>query len=395
MNLLLKIKSIVKALRRERFFFIAPLTLGVIFIASFGAFYFEHAKDTSSIRSLWDGVWWAFETICTVGYGDKVPLSDGGKIVGIFLMISGIGLLSMLTATVASVLVEQKMKEGRGLESIKEKGHIIICGWNNHTEEVIQGLLSEKKNADMTIVLINELSIDEIDVLRTKYGMNNLRLLRGDFVHEEVLLRAHIEKASFAVIMADFSGSHPRERSDDRTILAALTIKSLAPKIKAIAELLDGENKSHLRRANVDEIIVRGEHAGSLLACAIKSPGLSKVFSGLLHAAEGSGALRRVEIPKGFVGRTFEELSVYCKTRHRAILIGFLKETKGVRVEDVLSDDASAIDIFIREKLKESKKDLFKKEDTLKVVINPDKDYIIRADDYAVLIAPAGFNGLA
>ena len=395
MKLVSKIGGIARALRRERFFLIAPLTLGVILIASFGALYFEHGKDASSIRSLWDGIWWAFVTICTVGYGDKVPLSDGGKIIGIFLMISGIGLLSMLTATVASVLVEQKMKEGRGLESIKEKGHILICGWNDHTEGVLQGLLSEKRNREIPIVLINEMSIDDVDVLRTKYGKQSLRFLRGDFVHEDVLLRANISKASFAVIMADFSGSHPRERSDDRTILAALTIKSLAPKVKAIAELLDGENKPHLRRANVDEIIVRGEHAGALIASAINSPGLSKIFSGLLNLAEGSGALRREEIPKPFVGRTFEELSVYCRSRHRAILIGFLKETQGVRVEDVLSDDASAIDIFIREKLRESKKELFKKEDTLKVVINPENDYVIKADDRAVLLAPAGFSGLS
>lgn len=395
MKLFLKVAGIARALRRERFFLIAPLTLGVILIASFGAFYFEHGEDASSIRSIWDGVWWAFVTICTVGYGDKVPLSDGGKVIGIILMISGIGLLSMLTATVASVLVEQKMKEGRGLESVKEKGHVLICGWNNHTEEVIRGLLSEKRKADIPIVLINELPVDEIDGLRSKYGKHNLRFLRGDFVHEDVLVRANVGRASFAVIMADFSGSHPRERSDDRTILAALTIKSLAPKIKAIAELLDGENKPHLRRANVDEIIVRGEHAGSLLASAINSPGLSKVFSGLLGPSEGGGLLRREEIPKHFIGRTFEELSTHCRTRHRSILIGFLKETKGVRVEDVLSDDASAIDIFIREKLKESKKNLFRKEDTLKVMINPESDYIIKADDHAVLLVPAGFSGLS
>lgn len=280
------------------------------------------------------------------------------------------------------------------MESIKEKGHVVICGWNHHTEEVIGGLLGEERTADMPIVLINEISIDEMDALRTKYGKHNLRFLRGDYVHEDVLLRADIGKASFAVIMADFSGNHPRERADDRTILAALTIKSLAPKIKAIAELLDGENKPHLRRANVDEVIVRGVHAGSLLAGAIRSPGLSKVFTGLLSAAEGAGTLRREDIPKQFVGRTFEELSAYCRSRHRAILIGFLKETKGVRVEDVLSDDASAIDVFIREKLRESGKDLFRKEDALKVVINPENDYVVKADDYAVLLAPAGFSGL-
>jgi len=213
--------------------------------------------DDATIHSLWDGVWWAFVTICTVGYGDKVPLSFAGKIIGIFLMISGIGLLSMLTATVASVLVEQKIKEGKGLETIKDKGHIVVCGWNNNTEEVIRGLTAGTSGS-LPIVLINELPIDEMDILRAKYGKQNVTFLRGDFVHEEVLLRANITRAGFALIMADFSGTHPRDRADDRTILGALAVKSLAPKIKVIAELLDGESKPHLKRANVDEIIVRG-----------------------------------------------------------------------------------------------------------------------------------------
>jgi len=388
---LTRIRDIVNALRRERFFFIAPVTLGVIFMASLGAYYLENGSREASIRSLWDGIWWAFVTICTVGYGDKVPLSDGGKVIGIFLMISGIGLLSMLTATVASVLVEQKMKEGKGLESIREKGHIVICGWNDYTEEVILGLVAEEQTGDIPIVFINELSVDEIDVLKSKYGKYHLTFLRGDFIHEEVLKRANIGKAQIALVMADLSGNHPKERADDRTILAALVIKSLAPRIKAIAELLDGANKSHLRRANVDEIIVRGEHVGSLLASAIKSPGLSKIYSGLL-SAEGTGLLRREEIPRRFVGRTFQDLADYYRTGHRAILIGFLKETQGMTVADLLSDDASALDGFIRDKLRESKKALFKNEDALKVLINPGNDYGIKGDDYAVIIAPAGFK---
>ena len=248
--LLSRLTAIVQTLRKERFFLIAPVTLGVIFVSALGVYFFEYSVSGSSIRSLWDGIWWAFVTICTVGYGDKFPVSDGGRIVGIFLMISGVGLLSMLTATVASVLVEQKIREGKGLEAIKRKDHLVICGWNGNSEEVLTGLL--RNEADRrAIVLINELPVDEVDSLKLKYDKYGMIFLRGDFVQEDVLLRADIRKAQFVMIMADFSGRHPKERTDDRTILAALTAKSLAPQVKVIAELIDSDNRIHLKRANV------------------------------------------------------------------------------------------------------------------------------------------------
>jgi voltage-gated potassium channel len=382
--LLSRLKSMFRTLKRERFFLIAPVTLGVIFASALAVYFFEYSISDASIRSLWDGVWWAFVTICTVGYGDKFPVSDGGRIIGILLMISGIGLLSMLTATVASVMVEQKIKEGKGLESIKRKDHVVICGWNGNSEEVLAGLLRNQavKNA---IVLVNELQVDEIDLLKLRYDQYGMIFLRGDFVQEEVLLRADIRKAKIVLIMADLSGLHPKERTDDRTILAALTAKSLAPQVKVIAELTDSENRIHLKRANIDEIVVRGEHIGSLLAGAVGSPGLPRVFSRLLSQEEASKLIRQ-DIPHAYVGRTFGELSVHFRKQDGAILIGILKEKKPVRLEDVLSDDASAIDRFIRERLRESKKDFSHREDNIKIILNPEDGYLIGPEDHAVAL---------
>ncbi len=383
--LLSRLTAIVQTLRKERFFLIAPVTLGVIFVSALGVYFFEYSVSGSSIRSLWDGIWWAFVTICTVGYGDKFPVSDGGRIVGIFLMISGVGLLSMLTATVASVLVEQKIREGKGLEAIKRKDHLVICGWNGNSEEVLTGLL--RNEADRrAIVLINELPVDQVDSLKLKYDKYGMIFLRGDFVQEDVLLRADIRKAQFVMIMADFSGRHPKERTDDRTILAALTAKSLAPQVKVIAELIDSDNRIHLKRANVDEIVVRGEHIGSLLASAVGSPGLPRVFSRIL-SLEDANSLIRMDIPQAYIGRTFGDLSVHFRKQEGAILIGVLKEKKPVRLEDVLSDDSSAIDRFIRERLREAKKDFSHREDDIKVLLNPEDGYLIGPEDHAVVLA--------
>ena len=376
----------IKGLYRERFVQIATVILSVIFISATSVYYFERSGEDSTIRSLWDGVWWAVVTMGTVGYGDIYPITAGGRAVGLILIFAGVGLMSLFTATIASIFVERKMKEGKGLETVKEKDHIVICGWNQHTEEVLQALTTYGSMGDTPIVLINELSVDDIDSLKLKYDKYNLRFLRGNYVHEDVLSRANITKAAFALIMADTAGSHPHERVDERTTLAALAIKSIAPHVKTIAELLDGENKQHLKRANVDEIVVRGEHVGSLLASAINSPGLPKIFSSMLSLGD-TNKLWRVEIPRSFIGNTFEELSAFYREKRRAILIGLLTEKKAMKLADILSDDTSIIDTFIKDKIKESKKDFFYRREEMQFILNPEDSYIIKEGQFAVILS--------
>ena len=381
-----KIKKIWRVLRKERFFLVASITIIVILSCSIAIYLFEHDIKDSSILSLWDGVWWALVTISTVGYGDKIPLSNAGKIVGLVLMISGIGLLSLVTATIASVFVEQKIKEGKGLETIKEKNHIVICGWNKYTEDVLAWLNTYGTEENPSIVLVNELPVDDIDALKLKHEKFNLRFIRGNHTYEDALARANIKRAKFVILMADLSGPHSKDRADERTILSALTIKSLAPKTRIVAELLDGNNKPYLKRANVDEIIIMGEHVASLLASAVNHPGLPRVFSHIL-SIDDNNKLRRVEIPGQFVGKTFQELSAFFKEKKDSILIGLLKEKKSMNLEDMLSDDTSIIETFIKEKIRESKKELFYEQEQIKVIINPDDDEIIGTGDYAVILS--------
>ena len=362
------------------------ITLLVIFLSAIAVYYFEYLQSDSNIHSFWDGIWWAVVTMGTVGYGDKYPVTTGGRIVGIFLIFTGIGLMSLVTATVASIFVERRMREGRGLETVKVKEHIIICGWNQHTEEVLQGLTTYGNRYDSPIVLINELSVDDIDALRLKYSKYHLKFLRGNFIHEDVLSRANISKAKFVLIMADQSAGQPTERIDERTTLTALTVKAVAPNVKIIVELLDSENRPHLKRANVDDIIVRGEHIGSLLASAINSPGLPKAITGMISLGD-KNKLWRVGIPVIFIGRTFKELFMYFREKEHAILMGLLKEKKTMKLEDLLSDNTSMIDNFIREKLRESKREFAMDRDAIKVLINPEDDYVITAEDLAIVLS--------
>ncbi len=63
--------------------------------------------DPSGFGSLGDSLWWALQTVTTVGYGDVVPHNTLGRVVGSILMVNGIALLSVVTAIVAALLVER------------------------------------------------------------------------------------------------------------------------------------------------------------------------------------------------------------------------------------------------------------------------------------------------
>ena len=53
----------------------------------------------------WDGVWWAIETVTTVGYGDIYPKTTAGRIIGIVVMVSGVGFVALLTGALAQRFV--------------------------------------------------------------------------------------------------------------------------------------------------------------------------------------------------------------------------------------------------------------------------------------------------
>ncbi|OUR66348.1 ion transporter, partial [Bermanella sp. 47_1433_sub80_T6] len=64
-------------------------------------------------HSTGDGIWWAWVTVTTVGYGDIVPVSTAGRIFGALLILMGIGLFTMLTASFAAFFMAEDEKEIR------------------------------------------------------------------------------------------------------------------------------------------------------------------------------------------------------------------------------------------------------------------------------------------
>ncbi len=373
-----------RSLRRENVPLMALLSLELATICALLAYLLEGGAD-GAFANLGDAAWWTVVTISTTGYGDLVPKTPGGRIVGALAILAGMGLLSVFTATVASALTARRIQEEKGLQKVKAHHHVVICGWNGHAQRVIEGLVHGSAVEPPEMVLVNQLPEETINDIIHHYHHWKVKYVRGDFCYEATLRRANLEAASAVLVLADYSAGLAG-KVDDRTVLAVLAIRSINPTAEVCAEIAESENEIHLRRAGVDDVVISGEHNGFLLSSAAVAPGLPQVVRELLTFA-GPHGLRRRPIPPGFVGKTFGDLARHLRETEKAILIGLVSDSGAVTLDDLLAGDYSTVDAFIKQQFAQAGMEyLTLTRERARVHVNPLDDRLIGQGDSAVLL---------
>jgi voltage-gated potassium channel len=376
--------DIIRTLQRERVFLLASFIALLVFLGGLGFLLTEGLEGHTVFHQFGEGLWWALVTITTVGYGDITPKTPAGRVVGSVLMVGGLLSLSLVTATVASIFIERKFRRERGLENIKATNHILILGWHYDGETLLDQLLRRLPASD-SVVLVNQLSTEKMDSLRVKYPEHEPLFVWGDHSREEVLQRANVHTAFKAIILAGRQEGETAADVDQRTLITSLTLKSLNPKIKILAELLRPENKTYLERAGAEQILIRGQYDSSILAGALASPGLYRVLDSLLNA-EGQ-TIWALEVPANFQGRSVKDLADHLKEQYQALLIAVYSEGRPLTMEDLLGDEPSAIDDFIRSKFAETGMGYLFGRSKTEFQINPSDTQVLDAHHRVVVIA--------
>jgi len=94
----------------NKLFYLLFTAAGIIVIGSLVIFSVESQHPDSQINSMLDAVWWTVATVTTVGYGDIVPVTDTGKIVAIFFMFFGIGVLAIFLSVLGTQFYKRRFE---------------------------------------------------------------------------------------------------------------------------------------------------------------------------------------------------------------------------------------------------------------------------------------------
>jgi voltage-gated potassium channel len=92
--------------------------------------------DPADFDTVGQGMWWAVQTVTTVGYGDIVPAHTGGRVIGAILMLSGIGFLTVVTAVVTAAFLETVRRR------MGDPGHTEVLAKLDDLSERLQALES-------------------------------------------------------------------------------------------------------------------------------------------------------------------------------------------------------------------------------------------------------------
>jgi voltage-gated potassium channel len=92
---------------------IASVTLSITIVSGVVI----HFTDEQTFPNIGDGLWWAIQTVTTVGYGDLVPTSTAGRLVAALVMLAGIGFLTVVTAVITSAFIESAKRRLQGTET--------------------------------------------------------------------------------------------------------------------------------------------------------------------------------------------------------------------------------------------------------------------------------------
>ncbi|MBM4284866.1 MAG: hypothetical protein FJ128_06410 [Deltaproteobacteria bacterium] len=245
--------------------------------------------------------------------------------------------------------------------------------------------LLRRRYAPVPLVLVNLLPAERLEGLREKFSPHPLEYVFGDYSREDILEKAGVRRASTAVTLTARHEGETAAQVDQRSLLPALTIRDLHPKLRIIAEILLRENRTYLEQAGVEEVLLRGQYDSSLLASAAASPGLCRIFTAIL-AGEGP-IFWTLEVPPRYHGCTVKELADHLQERHEARLVAIYTAGRAISLEELLSDEPSPIDNFIRTKFAETGMTHLFGRAKFDPRINPPGDLVLGPHQQVVVIA--------
>ena len=236
-----------------------------------------------------DALYFGAVSVTSTGYGDITPVTDGARLVNIFVVMpAGVLVLVILVSTTLEVLADRTRthyREKRWRKTLRD--HIIVCGYGVKGQAAIATLLATDREPGDIVV------IDERADIVEEAGRRGYAGIVANASAQSALEAAGIRDAAAVIVAPD---------RDDTAVLITLTARELNPRVRIVASVREAENAHLLEQGGADSVVVSSGAAGRLLGHAVHSPRVVQVLEDLLSVGSGLDIIER-EVRADDVGR--------------------------------------------------------------------------------------------
>jgi len=267
-----------------------------------------------------DALYMTTITVSTVGFREVYPLSDGGKIFTVLLIIFSFGIFGYVITSITRLVVEGALQQSYKLYQVKKKivkleDHIIVCGYGRNG---YQACVELKEHGEKFVIL------EKRDNVVTRILEDpNLLYVQGDASSEEVLDVAQIRKAKALITALP---------NDADNMFVVLTAREMNPKLKIISRASDFRSDVKLRHAGATNVIMPDRIGGQRMAKLVTQPDVVEFVENIL--LQKSREVKLTEVACGCITeenetKTIQELNL--RKRTGANLMG-LKTPEGTYI---------------------------------------------------------------
>lgn len=205
-----------------------------------------------------DAVYMTMITMSTVGYREVHTLSEAGRIFTMFLIVFGVTAIFAVIGVGSAIILQVQLDKILGRRKLerqiaKLKDHYIVCGYGRMGRIICQEFA--RKGIPFVVIEKDQGVFESIE--------ESVLAIHGDDSHEDILLKAGIERAKGLVSVVS---------SDAANVYITLTARELAPKIFIVARAGEEGSEKKLLRAGADKVISPYVIGGGRIAQAILRP---------------------------------------------------------------------------------------------------------------------------
>jgi len=277
--------------------------------------HFESLKPGAAITNLYDAVWWSIVTLTSVGYGDYVPTSEGGRIIGYFFLFGSLTIFAILIGQITSIMNNIKENRRLGQYGTNLKNHSLIVGWNSFGQTVTDQLVGAGKQ----VAVVTKNKVD-IDFIKENYHSSDVFVLYTDYNTIEHLHKANIQDSSIVFVNLE---------NDTEKLVYILNLKKTFSELRYIVSLDNADLKQTFITAGVTYALSKNEIASKLLASYIFEPDVAIFNEEIIAVAENDELydIKQYQVLKSnpYVGMYYEKVFFDIKRACNAVLVGIVK----------------------------------------------------------------------